>query len=164
MTAPRLFLNFEKSRPAIPQHAFGSTDTTQLLSLNKVETWAACGSYNPQNHLILSDNLTSFIPRALFVLPKTHRYRRVVMQEQTSSEWQAPPPPEKIEKGDPPQMSEVATLGNVFFEPGRTFEDLRRKPRFIIAAVIMALMVFGYVIGLQMKVGESGMRSFISDQ
>jgi len=86
------------------------------------------------------------------------------MQEQNSSEWQAPPPPEKIEQGDPPQMSEVATLGNIFFEPGNTFEDLRRKPRFIIAAVIMALMVFGYVVGLQMKVGESGMRSFISDQ
>jgi hypothetical protein len=86
------------------------------------------------------------------------------MEEQTSSEWQAPPPPEKIEKGEPAQMSEVGTLGSIFFEPGRTFEDLRRKPRFIIAAVIMALLVFGYVIGLQYKIGESGMRTFISDQ
>ena len=44
------------------------------------------------------------------------------MQEQNSSEWQAPPPPEKIEAGEPAQMSEAATLGNIFFEPGRTFE------------------------------------------
>ena len=86
------------------------------------------------------------------------------MEEQISSEWQAPPPPERIEKGEPPQMSEVGTLGSIFFEPGRTFEDLRRKPRFVMAALIIALLVMGYAIGLQYKVGESGMRSFISDQ
>ena len=86
------------------------------------------------------------------------------MEEQTSSEWQAPPPPERIQVGEPAQMSEVGTLGSIFFEPGRTFEDLRRKPRFLMAAVVMALLVFGYVIGLQIKVGESGMRSFITDQ
>jgi hypothetical protein len=86
------------------------------------------------------------------------------MEEQTSSEWQAPPPPERIEQGEPAQMSEVGTLGNIFFEPGRTFEDLRRKPRYVMAAIIMALLVMGFSIGLQMKVGESGMRSFIADQ
>jgi membrane protein, antimicrobial resistance system len=86
------------------------------------------------------------------------------MEEQNSSEWQAPPPPERIQAGEPAQMSEVGTLGSIFFEPGRTFEDLRRKPRFLMAAVIMALLVFGYVIGLQYKFGESGMRSFIADQ
>jgi hypothetical protein len=85
------------------------------------------------------------------------------MQEQNSSEWQAPPPPEKIEAGEPAQMSEAATLGNIFFEPGRTFEDLRRKPRFIFAIVLIALLVTGYQLGLQMKVGESGMRSFIAE-
>ena len=38
-------------------------------------------------------------------------------------------------------MSEVATLGNIFFEPGNTFEDLSRKPRFIIATVLISLLV-----------------------
>jgi hypothetical protein len=86
------------------------------------------------------------------------------MEEPNSSEWQAPPPPEKIEESEPAQMSEVATLGNIFFEPGRTFEDLKRKPRFIMALVIIALLVAGYAIGLQAKIGEAGMRSFISEQ
>jgi len=43
------------------------------------------------------------------------------MEEQNSSEWQAPPPPEKIEANEQAEMSEPATLGNIFFEPGRTF-------------------------------------------
>ncbi len=86
------------------------------------------------------------------------------MEEQNSAEWQAPPPPEKIQAGDPPQMSEVGTLGSIFFEPGRTFEDLRRKPRFVMAAVIIALLVLAYSIGLQYKIGEAGMRSFVAEQ
>ena len=86
------------------------------------------------------------------------------MQEQNSSEWQAPPPPEKIEATEQAQISEVGTLGTIFFEPGRTFEDLKRKPRFIIAAVIISLLIMGYAVGLQSKIGEAGMRSFIADQ
>jgi hypothetical protein len=86
------------------------------------------------------------------------------MEEQNSSEWQAPPPPEKIEAGETAQMSEVGTLGSIFFEPGRTFEDLKRKPRFIMAAVIISLLVMGYAIGLQYKIGEAGMRSFVAEQ
>lgn len=75
------------------------------------------------------------------------------MQEQTSSEWQAPLPPEKIEPGEPAQMSEAATLGNIFFEPGNTFEDLRRKPRFILATLIMILVVTGFNAFFLGKVG-----------
>ncbi len=60
------------------------------------------------------------------------------MNEQNPSEWQAPPPPEKIvDTSEPAQMSEAATLGNIFIEPGRTFEDLRRKPRFILASLVI---------------------------
>jgi hypothetical protein len=73
-----------------------------------------------------------------------------------------PPPPETVVPEDPPQMSGVATLGNVFFEPGRVFEDLRRKPRFLIAAIIMSLLITAYSFGLYYKVGESGFRSFYS--
>jgi hypothetical protein len=65
---------------------------------------------------------------------------------------------------EPPQMSEVATLGNIFFEPGSTFEDLKRKPRFIIAAIIICLLVTAYSFALYYKVGEAGVRSFVSDQ
>jgi hypothetical protein len=86
------------------------------------------------------------------------------MEEPNSANWTAPPPPEKIEPREQAQMSEVGTLGSIFFEPGRTFEDLRRKPRFIFAAIIIALLVTAYSFGLQYKIGESGMRSFLAEQ
>lgn len=75
------------------------------------------------------------------------------MQEQTSSEWQAPPPPERIGQSEPARMSEAATLGNIFFEPGNTFEDLRRKPRFILATLIMILVVTAFNAFFLSKVG-----------
>ncbi len=60
-------------------------------------------------------------------------------------EWQAPPPPvDNIAPQEPPQMSEAATLGNVFVAPGETFEDLRRKPRFILAILTMIIIVTAY--------------------
>ncbi|MGD9589590.1 MAG: Yip1 family protein [Pyrinomonadaceae bacterium] len=62
------------------------------------------------------------------------------------------------------EMSEIATVTGVFFEPGRVFEDLRRKPRFIIGAVIIALFVTAYGFGLYYKVGDTGMRRFIAEQ
>lgn len=62
---------------------------------------------------------------------------------------------------DPPQMSEVSTVLNVFMEPGRVFEDLRRKPRFIVGSIIIALLVTAYGFGLYYKVGESRMRSMV---
>lgn len=86
------------------------------------------------------------------------------MEEPNSAEWQAPPPPEKIDPPEAAQMSEAATLGNIFFEPGRTFEDLKRKPRFILAAVIIALLVTAFGFGLHFKVGDDGMRRFINEQ
>ena len=63
-----------------------------------------------------------------------------------------------------PQMSEMATITGIFFEPGRTFEDLRRKPRFIIAGIIIVLFVAAYAFGLNYKVGEAGMRRFMVEQ
>lgn len=87
------------------------------------------------------------------------------MTEDNPSEWQAPPPPSSpVEVKEEPQMSEVATLGNVFIEPENVFRDLKRKPRFVIGGIIIALLVTAYSFGLQAKFGEEGMRSFISDQ
>jgi hypothetical protein len=67
--------------------------------------------------------------------------------EPNSEEWQAPPPPEKIPEAEPAQKSEPATLGSIFFEPGETFEDLRRKPRFVLAGllIIVAFSVFNFL-------------------
>lgn len=84
--------------------------------------------------------------------------------ENENAEFQAPPPPEEIAPAEPPQMSEIATIGNIFFEPGRTFEDLKRKPRFIVGAIIIALLVTAYGFGVYFKVGDAAVRSFISDQ
>ncbi|MDQ3635780.1 MAG: YIP1 family protein [Acidobacteriota bacterium] len=80
--------------------------------------------------------------------------------EEENDKWQAPPPPEKIEveAKEPPQMSEPATLLNIFIEPGKTFEDLRRKPRFIMAGLIILILATGYFFALQQKIGEENIR------
>lgn len=85
------------------------------------------------------------------------------MEPENQSEWQAPPPPERIEV-ESSEMSEVGTLANIFLEPGRTFEDLRRKPRFIIGGILISLMVAAFTFGLTYKVGDQAIRRFISDQ
>lgn len=88
------------------------------------------------------------------------------VENQENEEWQAPPIPEKIEveSKEEPEMSEVATLGNIFFEPGRTFEDLRRKPRFIMAFVIFALLATAFTVALNQKIGEERYRRFAMTQ
>lgn len=79
--------------------------------------------------------------------------------------WEAPPLPEEIEKiKEEPEMSEIATIFNIFLEPGRTFADLRKKPRFIIAAIIIAILSGVLVVGVQQKLGEERIRRFISIQ
>ncbi|MBK6721813.1 MAG: hypothetical protein IPG58_00590 [Acidobacteria bacterium] len=41
-------------------------------------------------------------------------------------------------------MSEIGTLVNVFIEPENTFKDIVRKPRWIIAGIIISLLVGVY--------------------
>lgn len=65
---------------------------------------------------------------------------------------------------DQPRMSEIATIANIFFEPGETFADLKRKPRFIVASILIALFITAYGFGLYYKVGEAGMREFTLQQ
>ncbi len=85
--------------------------------------------------------------------------------EQNNVEWQAPPIPEEIvNTEEPAQMSEVGTLGNIFFEPGKTFEDLRRKPRFILATLIFILLSTVFSFLFVNKVGEEGFRRFAQEQ
>ena len=84
-------------------------------------------------------------------------------EEQNVSDWQEPPPPEMIKKEEP-EMSEVATLFNIFIEPGRTFEDLRKKPRFLLATLIIAILTTAFAFGLYYKVGDEGFRRFVREQ
>lgn len=44
---------------------------------------------------------------------------------------------------DGPVMSTPATLSGIFFEPGRTFEALRARPRFLVAALICVIAIAG---------------------
>lgn len=90
----------------------------------------------------------------------------VEINEQEENAWQPPPLPEEIvaEEKEEPEMSELATLGNIFIEPGRTFEDLRRKPRFIIAAVIICLLSTAFIIAFQQKMGQERYDRFFAEQ
>lgn len=82
-----------------------------------------------------------------------------------NNEWQAPPIPEQIHaQQETPEMSEAATLGNVFIEPGRTFEDLRRKPRFILAALAIIAVTTIFQFMFISKVGEDNLRRYIGEQ
>jgi hypothetical protein len=67
---------------------------------------------------------------------------------------QAPPPPvDNTPPVEPAQMSEVGTLGSIFFEPGATFEDLRRKPRFLLAGLIMVALFTAFIVAFNSKLG-----------
>lgn len=85
------------------------------------------------------------------------------MDENVNSETQDAPKA-AMPAAEPPQMSEIATLANVFIEPENTFKDMVRKPRWIIAGVIISLLVGVYTLGVLMKVGEAGVRSSIAEQ
>ncbi len=73
--------------------------------------------------------------------------------EEPNTEWQEPPPPELIKPEEAAQMSEVSTLGNIFFDPGATFDDLRRKPRFVLAMIFMILAFSLFQVAFVEKIG-----------
>lgn len=80
-------------------------------------------------------------------------------------EWQAPPPPiDATAPAEPARMSEAATLGNIFVSPGETFEDLRRKPRFILAILLMVILTGLFSFMFTQKMGEARMKSFALEQ
>lgn len=66
-----------------------------------------------------------------------------------NQQWQPPPPPPGVPSTDTtgPDMSTPATLSGIFFEPGRTFEALRKRPRFLVAGLILLVLTIG-VTGL----------------
>lgn len=62
-----------------------------------------------------------------------------------------PPPPPAADDG--PVMSTPETLSGIFFEPGRTFEALRARPRFLVAALIAALAFMAFYWLYMSRVG-----------
>jgi Yip1 domain len=51
-----------------------------------------------------------------------------------------------------PTMSEPATLANIFFEPGRTFESLRIKPKFLMALLLTLVCSIGFMVLVSQKI------------
>ncbi|HVG28124.1 MAG TPA: Yip1 family protein [Pyrinomonadaceae bacterium] len=50
------------------------------------------------------------------------------------------------------EMSTPQTLTGIFFEPGRTFEALRARPRFLVAGIILAVALLAFTALLFQKV------------
>jgi hypothetical protein len=55
-------------------------------------------------------------------------------------------------EGDGPSMSTPETLSGIFFEPGRTFEALRARPRFLVAGVILIAVTLLVTVLVMQKV------------
>jgi hypothetical protein len=64
-----------------------------------------------------------------------------------NQEFQPPPPPPYAETPEAAgeTMSTPATLTGIFFEPSRTFEALRNRPRFLVAGLILLLLTISVV-------------------
>ena len=72
--------------------------------------------------------------------------------EEQNTEWPTPQAHE-TKPQEQPRMSEAASLGNVFIEPGNVFEDMRRKPRFVLASLIMIVLLSVFQVIFIEKVG-----------
>ena len=65
-------------------------------------------------------------------------------------------------RSDLETMSTGETLGNIFFDPGETFESLRKKPKFLVAGFIIIAMFLTVTVILFQKVNfEDFMRQQI---
>jgi hypothetical protein len=76
------------------------------------------------------------------------------MEEPNNAEWAPPPPPEPpVEEETGPQMSEAASLFNIYLEPGNTFRSIRIKPKFILALAVTIVLSLGFWFAVNQKVG-----------
>ena len=76
------------------------------------------------------------------------------MSDPNTQDFQPPPPP-PLPAAAPsgPTMSTPQTLTSILFEPGATFEALKVKPRFLIAAIITVLAFMAYYVTFVSRVG-----------
>jgi Yip1 domain len=72
-----------------------------------------------------------------------------------NTDFQAPPPPPFPEAPAPsePALSTGETITSIFFEPGRVFESMRERPRFLIAGLICIAFYMAFSITFLQKVG-----------
>lgn len=66
-----------------------------------------------------------------------------------------PPPPPFNPQPDPPKENELTTaetLTGIFFEPGRVFESLRARPRFLAAGIVLLLLTVTVTAVLYLRV------------
>lgn len=56
-------------------------------------------------------------------------------------------------ESDAPTMSTPETLSNIFFEPGRTFEALRARPRFLVAGLVCIAAFMAFYVTYMQRVG-----------
>jgi hypothetical protein len=71
------------------------------------------------------------------------------------------PPPLPVSETDAAAMTTGQTLTGIFFEPGRVFESLRERPRFLAAAVALLLMALAITAVLYLRVD---MGQYIKDK
>src|SRR5258706_7275020 len=70
-----------------------------------------------------------------------------------NQEFQASPPP-FAPKPEPPtvEMSTAGTLTGIFFEPGRVFEALRSRPRFLAAGLVLLVLTIGVTAAVYARI------------
>jgi hypothetical protein len=70
------------------------------------------------------------------------------------NQFQPPPPPSFGETPEPATetLSTAATISGIFFEPGRVFEALRFRPRFLVASIIILLFTVGVTVAVYQRV------------
>ena len=69
-------------------------------------------------------------------------------------------PPSASDTGAP-EMSTAETLTGIFFEPSRTFESLRARPRFLAGAIILLILT---ILGAVVLYARVDMGQFIRDK
>ncbi|HYK21354.1 MAG TPA: YIP1 family protein, partial [Pyrinomonadaceae bacterium] len=63
--------------------------------------------------------------------------------------------PTTLERSEP-QVSTASTLTDIFFEPGKVFEALRVRPRFLVAGLILLALtcVMTFVLFMRVDMGQ----------
>ncbi len=81
------------------------------------------------------------------------------MSDPNSNDFVPPPPPPVpvSETTDAAAMSTGQTLTGIFFEPGRVFESLRERPRFLAAAIISTIALLAFTTLFFQRVGYERM-------
>lgn len=77
------------------------------------------------------------------------------MSEQFNSQppSDAPAPTLNAADANAPQASTAETLTGIFFEPGNTFDALRARPRFLVAALIITAVFMLFYVAFIQRVG-----------